>query len=138
MPNPFNIINPDDQPDAAVNTTSQATLTFAGAPTAVTLVCSVLSTIIPSVVTGSAFPVILSLIVGMAIYATAPQPKGARHKTINFFFALINSFAIAATTLGISANLPGAAPRAPVANSTAPTPIVPVANPSISTSPSTR
>jgi hypothetical protein len=134
MPNPFNISNPNDQPDESVTTTSQATLTFAGAPAAVTLVCSVLSTIIPTIVSGPAFPVILSLIIGMAIYATAPQPKGARHKTINFFFALINSFAIAATTLGLSSNLP----KAPVANPAASTSVVPVTNPSISTSPSTR
>jgi predicted anti-sigma-YlaC factor YlaD len=140
--NPFNLSTTGNQPTGlppennqqSVTTTSQATLTFAGAPAAVTLVWKVLSTMIPSIASGTAFPIILSLVVGMVIYASAPQPTDTRQKTFNFFFALINSFAIAATTLGISSTLGGTS-ITPVVNPA--TTIAPVTNPS-STPPSTR
>jgi hypothetical protein len=144
--NPFNLSTTGNQPTGlptennqqSVTTTSQATLTFAGAPAAVTLVWKVLSTMIPSIASGTAFPIILSLVVGMVIYASAPQPTDTRQKTFNFFFALINSFAIAATTLGISSTLGGTS-ITPVVSPASPasTTIAPVTNPS-STPPTTR
>jgi predicted anti-sigma-YlaC factor YlaD len=144
--NPFNLSTTGNQSTGllvennqqSVTTTSQATLTFAGAPAAVTLVWKVLSTMIPAIASGTAFPIILSLVVGMVIYASAPQPTETRQKTFNFFFALINSFAIAATTLGISSTLGGTS-ITPVVNPASPasTTIAPVTNPS-STPPSTK
>lgn len=145
--NPFNLSTTSNQStelplentQQAVTTTSQATLTFAGAPAAVTLVWKVLSTMIPAIASGTTFPIILSIAVGMGIYLSAPQPTDTRQKTFNFFFALINSFAIAATTLGISSTLGGTS-ITPVANPASPVsiPIAPVTNPSSSTPPPTR
>jgi hypothetical protein len=142
--NPFNLSTtgnqstglPTENNQQSVTTTSQATLTFAGAPAAVTLVWKVLSTAIPSIASGTAFPIILSLVVGMVIYASAPQPAETRQKAFNFFFALINSFALAATTLGISSTL-GSTPVPSVASPVS-THVAPVINPSSPTSPSTR
>ena len=141
--NPFNLSTTGNQltglstenNQQSVTTTSQATLTFAGAPAAVTLVWKVLATMIPSIASGTAFPIILSIVVGMVIYASAPQPTETRQKAFNFFFALINSFALAATTLGISSTL-GSAPVVSVINPA--TTIAPTTNPSSPTSPSTR
>lgn len=142
--NPFNLSTtsnqqtelPTENNQQSVTTTSQATLTFAGAPAAVTLVWKVLSTMIPSIAVGTTFPIILSLIVGMVIYASAPQPREARQKAFNFFFALINSFALAATTLGISSTL-GSTPVVPVANPVS-IHVAPVTNPSSPTSSAKR
>lgn len=133
MSNPFNVSTNSNQPavdiaaggQQSVTTTSQATLTFAAAPAAVTLVWRVLATMIPSIASGTAFPIVLSIAAGMAIYASAPQPEQTRQKALNFFFALINSFALAATTLGISSTLGG----------TPTTPITPPPNPTGSVSP---
>jgi hypothetical protein len=108
MANLFNVPDPDNQNDKSVTTTSQATITFAGAPAAITLVWRVLSTVIPGIASGTAFPIVLSIVVGMAIYYfSAPQPAENRQKALNFLFAFINSFAIAATTLGINSTLTG-------------------------------
>jgi hypothetical protein len=140
MPNPFNLLSSENQQNTAVNTTSQATLTFAAAPAAVTLVWRVLSTIIPSIASGTAFPIILSLVVGMVIYASAPQPTDTRQKASNFFLAFINSFALAATTLGISSTLSGT-PTIPIAPTTNPASTVPTLvspTPSSPISPSSR
>ena len=89
--------------EVGVVTSAQGTITFAVAPAAVTIVWKVLSNALPVVATWAWFPVVLSLIVGMAIYYLAPASGTAREKGIAFFFAFINSFAIAATTLGIDA-----------------------------------
>ena len=92
---------PQGPQEVGVVTSAQGTITFAVAPAAVTIVWKVLSNASPAVAGWTWFPVVLSLVVGMAIYYLAPASGTARQKGIAFFFALINSFAIAATTLGI-------------------------------------
>ena len=87
--------------EVGVVTSAQGTITFAIAPAAVTIVWKVLSNVFPAIATLTWFPVVLSLVVGMAIYYLAPASGSSREKGIAFFFAFINSFAIAATTLGI-------------------------------------
>jgi hypothetical protein len=93
------------QPAAATSvgviTTQQSALTFAGAPTAVTIVWKVLGLAIPAVATSKLFPIILSLVVGMLIYWASATSTTKRDKILGFVFAFINSFAIAAATLGI-------------------------------------
>ena len=104
---------PPKPKEIGVVTSAQGTITFAVAPAAVTIVWKVLSNAFPVVASLTWFPVILSLIVGMAIYYLAPASGSSREKGIAFFFAFINSFAIAATTLGIDkATQPQATPKA--------------------------
>ena len=108
MPNPYFNIMPnqvaDAAPPSAINV-PQATLTFAGAPAAVTIVVKVLSVAFPtSTLATNPQPLLvgLSLLVGLLIYlSTAPSHLAFKDKTIGFLFALINSFVIAAATLGI-------------------------------------
>lgn len=95
-----------------VITTGQSAITFAGAPATVTLVWKVLGMAIPSLATAVIFPVILSLIVGLLIYWQTEPESGEtiKEKVLGIAFALINSFAIAAATLGLSgtiSSLPG-------------------------------
>ena len=89
---------------AGVFTAQQSAITFAGAPAAVTVVWKVLAVAVPSLASSKLFPVLLSLVVGVLIYwqsATAGVTR--KEKILGFVFALINSFAIAAATLGIDA-----------------------------------
>ena len=88
--------------EVGIVTTSQAAITFAGAPAAVIAVWKVAGSVVPIIATNYIFPVVLSLIIGMAIYYAAPAAGSRRAKIIGCFFALINSFAIAAATLGIN------------------------------------
>jgi len=82
----------------------QSALTFAGAPTAVTLVVKVLSAGIPFLKDYSqSLLIILSLLIGMLIYwQSAGTPTTNKEKSLDFTYGLINSFAIAAAALGIS------------------------------------
>ena len=106
MPNPYFNIMPEQiaaaMPPSAINV-PQATLTFAGAPATVTIVVKVLSIAFPSLSNNSQpLMVGLSLLVGLLIYwGTAPSGQTTKAKILGVVFALINSFVIAAATLGI-------------------------------------
>ncbi|HET9907039.1 MAG TPA: hypothetical protein VFQ23_10370 [Anaerolineales bacterium] len=108
MPNPYFNIMPNQvagaAPPSAISV-PQATLTFAGAPAAVTIVVKVLSVAFPSSTLATnpqTLLVGLSLLVGLLIYwSTAPTGQNTKDKVLGVVFALINSFAIAAATLGI-------------------------------------
>ncbi|HAA02605.1 MAG TPA: hypothetical protein DCE18_04450 [Syntrophobacteraceae bacterium] len=84
-----------------VITAQQSAITFAGAPAAVTLVWKVTGYAVPALATSKLFPIVLSLVVGMLIYWQSATFTTRRDKVLGFVFALINSFAIAAATLGI-------------------------------------
>ena len=101
---PAQKVLPPEQPESttpSVVTTQEATLTFAAAPAAVNIVWNVLAATFADVANWTWFPMILSLIVGMALYYLSPSSGTTRQKVIAFFFALVNSFTIAATALGI-------------------------------------
>jgi hypothetical protein len=99
---PASQVLPGTQPPTpSVVTTQEATLTFAAAPAAVNIVWNVLAATFAQVAHWTWFPMVLSLIVGMAIYYLSPSSGTGRQKVIAFFFALVNSFTIAATALGI-------------------------------------
>ena len=92
--------------------TSQSTITFAGAPVLVTLVWKVVGLVFPTILGTMVFPVVLSLIVGMLIYWQSETTGGnMKQKILGFIFALLNSFAIAATVLGINTAAGGTVPR---------------------------
>ena len=92
---------PSEAPTASIVTTQEATLTFAAAPAAVNIVWNVLASTFTQVAAWTWFPMVLSLVVGMAIYYLSPSSGTSRQRAIAFFFALVNSFTIAATALGI-------------------------------------
>lgn len=94
-------------PDSVgVINSSQASITFAGAPAGVTLVWKVLSAISPGIGAHEWVAVVISLVVGMLIYwQSAPTGSTPKQKVLGFVFALINSFAIAAAVLGIDASV---------------------------------
>jgi hypothetical protein len=74
-------------------------------------VWKVLGLAIPAVATSKVFPIALSLAVGMLIYWQSATFTSRRDKVLGFVFAFINSFAIAAATLGIDTAVSlGAAP----------------------------
>ena len=81
----------------------QAVLTFAGAPAAVTIVMKVIEAINAEWGTSKLLIVLLSLFVGMLIYWNSSSSAQTRkEKFLSFSFALLNSFAIAAASLGIN------------------------------------
>ena len=88
-----------------VITAPQAAITFAGAPAAVMAAWKVLGVVIPAVAGSKLFPVALSLIVGMCIYGLSEKPATWRERVLGATLAFVNSFAIAATTLGIATTL---------------------------------
>lgn len=89
-----------------VMTARQSAVTFAGAPVFVTLVWKVLGAAIPALAASKLCAVVLSVFVGIAIYAASETPGGTfREKMSGYFFAFINSFAIAGTVLGIDTTL---------------------------------
>jgi len=82
----------------------QSALTFAGAPTVVTVVVKVLGVINPAWGDSKLLLVALSLLVGMLIYWNSNSTAQTfKEKFLSFMFALLNSFAISAATLGINA-----------------------------------
>lgn len=84
----------------------QSAVTFAGAPVFVTLVWKVLGAAIPSFAGSKLCALALSILMGIAIYAASETPgKTFREKFSGYFFAFINSFAIAATVLGIDSTM---------------------------------
>ena len=107
----FNV-RTDKAPVVAVGviTGPQATLTFTGAPIAVTLVWKVLAVAFPALARAMLMPIALSLLVGMLIYWQSARATTTRERVTGFVLALINSFAIAAATLGIDSAAPGGGP----------------------------
>lgn len=109
----FNVKS-DRAPMGAVGviTGPQATLTFTGAPIAVTLVWKVLAVAFPALAREMLVPIVLSILVGMLIYWQSARGITTRERVTGFVLALINSFAIAAATLGIDSTVaPGAGGR---------------------------
>ena len=104
MPNPYFNIMPRQVAAAeapSVINIPQNTLTFAGAPTVVTLIIKVLAATLGITDTK---PLILglSLLIGLLIYwNTAATGETTKAKTLGVLFAIINSFAIAAAALGL-------------------------------------
>ena len=97
----FNITPQEAMATPSVINVPQATLTFAGAPAAVTLIIKVLAATLNI---NDTKPLILglSLLIGLLIYwNTAPSGETSKAKILGVLFALINSFAIAAAALGI-------------------------------------
>lgn len=89
-----------------VITTKQSAVTFAGAPVFVTLVWKVIGAAIPALGPSKLCALVLSVAVGIAIYAASETPGDSfREKFSGYFFAFINSFAIAATVLGIDSTM---------------------------------
>jgi len=81
----------------------QSAITFAGAPAVVTVVVKVLGVIVPGWGDSELLLVALSVIVGMLIYMNSNSTAVTlKEKFLSFIFALLNSFAIAAATLGIN------------------------------------
>ena len=86
----------------SITTTPEATLTFAGAPAAVTAVWKVLSVAWPPLASYLWFPILLSLALGTAIYLQGRPPASSASNWSGLAFAVVNSFTIAATVLGIN------------------------------------
>lgn len=88
---------------AGVINANQSTITFAGAPVVIAAIWKVVGAIFPGVLQTYVLPVVLSLVVGMLIYwQSAPVTGTTKQKVLGFVFATLNSFAIAATVLGIN------------------------------------
>jgi uncharacterized membrane protein SirB2 len=107
MPNPYfdmpSSANPHPSATNGVINAPQAVLTFAGAPAAVTIVMKVIESINMEWGTSKLLIVLLSLFVGMLIYWNSSSSAQTRkEKFLSFSFALLNSFAIAAASLGIN------------------------------------
>ncbi len=100
------------QPSTAVGVinANQSAMTFTGAPVVVTIIWKVVGLLCPPVMQSYFLPVGLSLIIGMLIHWQS-ESSGAttKDKILGFTFALLNSFAIAATVLGINSATGGAA-----------------------------
>lgn len=97
----FNITQQESGAAPSVINVPQATLTFAGAPAAVTLIIKVLDATLNI---NDTKPLILglSLLIGLLIYwNTAATGETTKAKVLGVLFAIINSFAIAAAALGI-------------------------------------
>ena len=112
MPN--NLLNVTREQDLKSNESvglmsiKQSTITFAGAPVSVTLISQVLNSMNASWhwATSNVFLVLFSLILGMLVYwYNDPVQGGKKEKIAGFIFAFINSFAIAATVLGIDSTI---------------------------------
>ena len=89
-----------------VITAQQSAITFAGAPAIATVVWKVSGAAIPSLADQILFPIVLALVIGMLIYWQSATPgTRPKDKVLGFVFALLNSFAIAAATLGIDATM---------------------------------
>lgn len=85
-----------------VISTKQSAVTFAGAPVFVMLMWKVLGAAIPSLAESKLCALVLSLAVGVAIYAVSEAPgETPKDKFAGYVYAFINSFAIAAAVLGI-------------------------------------
>lgn len=89
-------------PSGVINA-PQSVLTFAGAPAVVTIVVKVIGAINPDWGASKLLLVVLSLIVGMLIYwNSSSTARTTKEKVLSFSSALLNSFAIAAASLGIN------------------------------------
>ena len=86
----------------SVTTTSEATLTFTAAPAAVTAVWKVLAAAHPPIHSLLWVPIGLSLLVGLLIYLQGRPSSSSGNQLPGLVFAVINSFTIAATVLGIN------------------------------------
>jgi len=95
-----------DQGSQGVINSQQSTITFVGAPTIITVVSQVLQSAGVAVASNKLALILFSLVLGMLIYwASSPVVGKLKDKLIGAVFALLNSFAIAATVLGLEANL---------------------------------
>ena len=84
----------------------QSAITFGGGPVLVTLMWKVLGAAIPEWEDSKLCALILSLLVGVVIYAMSEQPSGTlRDRFLGYVYAFINSFAIAATVMGIESTI---------------------------------
>jgi hypothetical protein len=93
----------DTATTAGTINSAPSVITFAGAPFAVTLVWKVLGAVYQPLLTMKWIPLLLSLLIGTLIYlASASSGNTPNKKALGLVFALINSFAIAATVLGIA------------------------------------
>ena len=86
----------------SVTTTPEATLTFSGAPVAVTAVWKVLSAAYHPLQSLLWFPIVLSLFLGLLIYLQGRPSLSSGNQLPGIVFAVINSFTIAATVLGVN------------------------------------
>ena len=97
----FNITPQEAVATPSVINVPQTTLTFAGAPAAVTLMIKVLDATLSI---NDTKPLILglSLLIGLLIYwNTAATEETPKAKILGILCAIINSFAIAAAALGL-------------------------------------
>jgi len=108
MPNRLFNITPDSTGENSVTSAGvinapQSALTFAGAPALVTLVVRVIGAINAHWGDSKTLVVGLSLLVGMLIYwNTHSTARTLKKRVMSFTFALLNSFVIAAASLGIN------------------------------------
>jgi hypothetical protein len=105
--------SPDERRDATTSvdgeeeysgviTTKQSAITFAGAPSVVTIAWKVIAAVQPGLATNKVIPVLMALGVGVLIYIASSKPPGGKERVTGFLFALLNSFVIAAAVLGIA------------------------------------
>ena len=90
-----------------VITAMQGAITFAGAPAVVILVCKVIASAFNIVDGWKVLVLIVSLLMGLSIFGMSQTAgRTARDKFAAIVYAVINSFAIAATVLGINTMIP--------------------------------
>jgi hypothetical protein len=98
-----NAAPPPDSDRVGVFTSPQSLTTFGGASAAVTVVWNVLGNVFPTWGTQKWLLLVISLFVGIVIYAISIKPGTTRKDLgIGFAVALINSFVLAAAALGIN------------------------------------
>jgi hypothetical protein len=108
LPPSYSTLKDGEAPAVTVGVinTHQSAITFAGAPVLVTIIWKVVGSVFPAISANMIFPVVLSLIIGMLIYwRSAPTGATMKDKILGFIFALLNSFAIAASVLGINSTV---------------------------------
>jgi hypothetical protein len=82
--------------------TAQSILTFPVASSVVTVINQVLTTVLPGLTGNNLFTLIIAFIIGIIIYLISIDDKmSLREKTIGFVLAIINSFFLAASALGL-------------------------------------
>jgi|ERR1041385_9312848 len=96
-------VSPGNKETVGVFTTSQSLVTFPVASSLVTIIWKVLGRAVESTWAKKDFvALIVALVIGLTIYSIS-EVKGAsrREKITGFVISLANSFALAATALGI-------------------------------------
>ena len=77
-------------------------MTFPVASGIVTVVWKVLEKVFPSWGSSNLVPLVVSLLVGMLIYAMSDVPGTTKDRLISFAIAILNSFTLAAAALGVN------------------------------------